>query len=155
MLTESIDTRAFFFQIPVTKTLVILWILNHEDLGGVYMILERISFQCDTQSSYNVYIEVSILEWKCNKNNGGRKYESADQLNQSTWLILYQNELVPPLHDTGGTFGQISFWNESFDPERLPGWTHSGMTRFGMKFATPYGAGMNSYRDETRSSMTA
>ena len=35
-------------------------------------------------------------------------YESADQSNQSTWIIPYRNELVPPLHDTCGMFGYES-----------------------------------------------
>ena len=34
------------------------------------------------------------------------KHESADQLNPSTCLFPYRNELVPPLHDTCGTFGK-------------------------------------------------
>ena len=37
-----------------------------------------------------------------------RKHESADYPNQPTCLVPYLNELVAPLHDTCGTFGQIS-----------------------------------------------
>ena len=50
-----------------------------------------------------------------------RKHESAGQPSQSTCLFPYRNEPVPPQHDTGGTCRQISFWNENFDPMRLPG----------------------------------
>ena len=50
-----------------------------------------------------------------------RKHESSGQPNQSTYLIPYRNELVPPLYDNGGTCGHILFWNGNFDPVLLPG----------------------------------
>ena len=63
-----------------------------------------------------------------------RKHESAGQPSQSTCLLPYRNEPVPPLHDTGGTCRQISFWNENLDPMRLPEQSRSGMTRSGIQF---------------------
>ena len=60
--------------------------------------------------------------------------KSTDQPNQSSCLIPHRNELVPPLHDTCGTCGQISFRNENFDPVRIPGQSRSGTTRSGVSF---------------------
>ena len=60
------------------------------------------------------------------KATSSQKYKSADLANQSEWLIPYRNELAPPLHDTCGTFGQVSLRNDRFDPIQLT----TGMNAF-------------------------
>ena len=61
------------------------------------------------------------------KRSAGRKHESAGQPNQSTCLILYRNEVVPPLHDTLEKADRF---------------------RSGLKFRTGATTGMNLFRNQ-------
>ena len=46
---------------------------HDSNLGGVHTISEWVSFQDDAHSSFHVYIEILILEWKCGKSIGESK----------------------------------------------------------------------------------
>ena len=89
----------------VINILIIQYIyVFHSELGGVYMTPEWISFRWDTHSPLRFYIsftftftfEFLILEWNAVKTSVDRKHELTDQANQSTYLIPYLNDLVPP-----------------------------------------------------------
>ena len=60
------------------------------------------------RNDFHIYIKFLIVEYNVVKTTADQKHESADQTNHSTWLIPYRNELVPPLHDTCGTFARFS-----------------------------------------------